>query len=388
MIDKTTNRSGGAGRVIFRDGNDEKHDLSRDVVKQNKMPLGTVFHNDDLEGVTAFTKCTYTSFALYDKEKGFYYTRLVLRITDEAYLKEMAELQRTLMGEEWCKSYTSFACRFPWGMIFSNNVVDRVHVNGKLKSSNALTPFSWATGDFLFGLGDNYLYQIIDLSQYKHHAAMAREQIKKLMENKMYVEGDNYIVDKRGSWHDYLGMLTGNYMWLPKGALYGVQKAQKNSLYYELDTCVLLDYQAQPVKMTQQQLLEKMPTTFVLQDKFDRTHASKGWQILWGVLTGGISNIVRSVSEELNTSADTNYEKMVRDLAENIKKMPINNDLSGNVKFWVRRSELFLEGQDEFEQSDETQPDSISAMAGIADKKSKTSKAILLTLGSMLLNKM
>lgn len=360
MIDKTTNRSGGAGRVIFRDGNDEKHDLSRDVVEKNKMPLGTVFHNDDLEGVTAFTKCTYTSFALYDKKKGFYYTRLVLRITDEAYLKEMADLQRTLMGEDWCKAYT-VGCRFPWGMIFSSSMADRVRANGRLKRSNSLFPFSFATGNFVFGLGDDYLYQIIDLSQYKHHAAMARNQIAKLMENKMYVEGDNYIVDKRGCWHDYLGMLTGNYMWLPKGALYGTQKARKNSLYYELDTCILLDYQAQPVKMTQQQLLEKMPTSFA----------------------------IRTVSEALHTSADTNYEKMVKDLAENIKKMTINDDLSGNIKFWVRRSELFLEGQDEFEQSDEIQPDSISDIAGIADKKSKTSKAItLLTLGSMLLNKM
>lgn len=388
MIDETTNRSGGAGRVIFRDGNDEKHDLSRDVVKKNKMPLGTVFHNDDLEGVTAFTKCTYTSFALYDKKKGFYYTRLVLRITDEAYLKEMADLQRTLMGDDWCNAYTS-GSRFPWGMIFSSSMADRVRANGRLKRSNSLFPFSFATGNFVFGLGDDYLYQIIDLSQYKHHAAMARNQIAKLMENKMYVEGDNYIVDKRGCWHDYLGMLTGNYMWLPKGALYGTQKARKNSLYYELDTCILLDYQAQPVKMTQQQLLEKMPTSFVLKDRFDRTHASTGWQIFWGIITGGISTAIRTVSEALHTSADTNYEKMVKDLAENIKKMPINNDLSGNIKFWVRRSEIFLEGQDEFEQSDEIQPDSISDIAGIADKKSKTSKAItLLTLGSMLLNKM
>lgn len=384
------NRQGGAGRAIYTDRADVKIDLSAVKRLPGKTPLGTVFYNADLEGVTAYTKCTYTSFALYDKEKGFYYTRLLERVTDKSYLDEMFKLQNRMMGLDWVNAYVGSKfgggdyfsnARFPWGMIFTDKYGFRV--SGRLKKTNPLT-FLLEDG-VLFGLGDEYLYKIIDLSNFKRNVSAVHEQLKRLDAQGLYVEGDNYVKDKNGEVHPYLGMLTGNYMWLPKGTLYGQQRQRKRvNLYYEMDTCVLLDYETTPAQMTQKQMLAGKPTKFVLQDKYDKKHADKGMQWLLGLFTLGAYNAIRAISEDIRTYADDNYKTMVDYLTKALGRYEINNDLTGNIKFWVRRNEIFLEGQDEFEQSDELKGDATNDKA---DTKNNSGLP-LLALGGLLLSKL
>ena len=341
---------GGKGRVRFFDRTGRLVDLSRKTasIGGKSAPLGTIFKNPSLEGENAYIRCSYTSFALYDKEKGFYYTRLLVRVTDQNVLDQMHTLMETTMGKSWTKYYKGDKGIFPWGWMaeFDDTFGYTYNLNsfGKLISN-----YYAVTSGTLFGLGDQYLYRIIDLTQWRKLQRDAKQQLTDLEANDLLEQG--YLIqDKEGRPHTYVGMLTGNYMWLPKGTLYGYvigrrgqlhrDKIRKNALFYELDTALLLDYETEPVNLSYSEMLKYVPT------EFNHKHG---------------------------TGTDGQYQCMVNALKRDLAACPINTDVSGNIKFWVRRSELFLEGQDEREISAETQ-------INIAPTNSSSSGSSLLKL--------
>lgn len=327
---------GGKGRVRFFDRSGRLVDLSRKTasIGGSSAPLGTIFKNPSLVGESAYIRCSYTSFALYDKKRGFYYTRLLVRITDEAALKQMYTLMEKTMGSSWTKYYAEsktdhFNERiFPWGWMAE--ISPELGYMYNLRNGKITNNFYSANSNTLFGLGDKYLYKIIDLTQWRKLQSDAKEQLSDLAANDMLEQG--YVVrDKNENIHTYIGMLTGNYMWLPKGTLYGfgvgrhsqqLRKLRKNALFYELDTALLLDYESTPVNISYSEMLRGAPTSF---------------------------------KNKNGSGTDGQYQCMVAALKRDLAAKPINTDISGNIKFWVRRSELFLEGQDEREISAETQ---------------------------------
>lgn len=396
LSDKGVLRAGGAGHAIFTDRSGNRIDLAdakwRNGIAKvgaNKTPLGTVFYNDDLLGVSAYVKCTYTSFALYDKKLGFYYTRLVVRITDKEFLDAAEKNMRHLMSMDWCNTYCKNGVRFPWGFVLGDWYETRL--DGELKRAKKQDCFF--SQDGVFGLGDQYLYQIIDLTSFKKNVKEARAQIEALEKNDLMIEGDTYVTDKNGNIHPYVGMLTGNYMWLPKGTLYGwnnqtnkKDKLEKNALFYEMDTCILLDYQTEVVKKTQAEMLKGKPTNFLMETTWEEEkRPAKGWRIFANIMTGRIYALGEYIAKTKYVRTDGCYEQMVNAVARAIERSPINADISGNIKFWVRRSELFLEGQDIHYQSDEL-ANNIATTSGESES-TKKSKFPWLLLGGALLSK-
>lgn len=396
LSDKGVLRAGGAGHAIFRDRSGNRIDLAdakwraaQISIDAKKTPLGTVFYNDDLLGVNAYVKCTYTSFALYDKKLGFYYTRLVVRITDKEFLDVAEKSMRHLMGMDWCNTYCQNGVRFPWGFVLGNWYETRL--DGELKRAKKQDYFF--SEDGIFGLGDQYLYQIIDLTSFRKNANEARAQIEALRKNDLMIDGDTYVTDKNGNIHPYVGMLTGNYMWLPKGTLYGwdnrtkgKNQLTKNALFYELDTCILLDYQTEVIKKTQAELLKGKPTSFLMETTWEEEERpAKGWRIVANILTGGIYALGEYIAKTKYVRTDGCYEQMVKALADAIECSPINSDISGNIKFWVRRSEIFIEGQDIHYQSDEL-ANSTPTTNGESESTKKSNFPWLL-LGGALLSK-
>lgn len=395
LSDKGVLRSGGAGHAIFTDRSGQRIDLAdktttTDKVSKTTTPLGTVFYNDDLLGVMAYVKCSYTSFALYDKERGFYYTRLLLRVTDKDILDQVEKGMRHMMTMEWCNNYCKGNVRFPWGFLYGD-FYDLRKMSGELKRLDKQEPIFWTVENGLFGLGDQYLYRILDLTSFKKNVKDAKEQIELLQKEGLMIEGDTFVYDKHRDPKPYVGMLTGNYMWLPKGTLYGFNQRdkkqealEKNALFYEMDTCVLLGYQTDVVKKTQAEMLKGKPTEFTMRQTYrEEERPSKGWRILLNIVTCGLYAAGSAIAESKYSRTDSVYEEMVKVVESAINKLPINTDISGNIKFWVRRSELFLEGQDIHYQTDEQK----GGVATTDNTTAQNKKMPWLVLGGLLLSK-